>query len=204
MSALPGSGLLAAAIESALNTAIAGSGAARADLKRLEGKILRLELKGLPLAFHFLPQAGHLTVAADYHGAADITLEVPVASLVAAALQRDDAPPKGMQVKGDAETAQVFSRLLKQAHLDWEELLSRHVGDVAAHQLGNALRSLHRWGRDAAGRLGQDLADYLRYESGTLPPRHEVDGFLSDVDRLRDDVERLSARVDQAARRARP
>lgn len=204
MSALPGSGLLAAAIESALNTAIAGSGAARADLKRLEGKILRLELKGLPLAFHFLPQADHLTVAADYHGAADITLEVPVASLVAAALQRDDAPPKGMQVKGDAETAQVFSRLLKQAHLDWEELLSRHVGDVAAHQLGNALRSLHRWGRDAAGRLGQDLADYLRYETGTLPPRHEVDGFLSDVDRLRDDVERLSARVDQAARRARP
>lgn len=204
MSALPGSGLLAAAIESALNTAIAGSGAARADLKRLEGKILRLELKGLPLAFHFLPQADHLTVAADYHGAADITLEVPVASLVAAALQRDDAPPKGMQVKGDAETAQVFSRLLKQAHLDWEELLSRHVGDVAAHQLGNALRSLHRWGRDAAGRLGQDLADYLRYESGTVPPRHEVDGFLSDVDRLRDDVERLSARVDQAARRARP
>ena len=204
MSALPGSGLLAAVIESALNTAIAGSGAARADLKRLEGKILRLELKGLPLAFHFLPQADHLTVAADYHGAADITLEVPVASLVAAALQRDDAPPKGMQVKGDAETAQVFSRLLKQAHLDWEELLSRHVGDVAAHQLGNALRSLHRWGRDAAGRLGQDLADYLRYETGTLPPRHEVDGFLSDVDRLRDDVERLSARVDQAARRARP
>lgn len=204
MSALPGSGLLAAAIESALNTAIAGSGAARADLKRLEGKILRLELKGLPLAFHFLPQADHLTVAADYHGAADITLEVPVASLVAAALQRDDAPPKGLQVKGDAETAQVFSRLLKQAHLDWEELLSRHVGDVAAHQLGNALRSLHRWGRDAAGRLGHDLADYLHYESGTLPPRHEVDGFLSDVDRLRDDVERLSARVDQAARRARP
>ena len=203
MSALPGSGLLAAAAESALNNAIGGSSAARADLKRLEGKILRLELKGLPLVLHFLPQPEHLTVASDYHGDADITLEVPIASLLTAALQRDDSPPKGMQVRGDAETAQVFSRLLKQAHLDWEELLSRHVGDVAAHQLGNAFRGLHRWGRDAAGRFGQDIADYLHYESGALPPRHEVDGFLSDVDRLRDDAERLSARVDRAARRVR-
>jgi ubiquinone biosynthesis protein UbiJ len=201
VSALPGSGLLAAAVEFALNSAIEGSGAARADLKRLEGKIVCLDLKGLPLTLHFLPEGGRLAVAADYHGEADIALEVPAASLVTAALARDDTPPKGMQIKGDAETAQVFSRLLKQAHLDWEELLSRHLGDVAAHQLGNALRGFHRWGRDSAQRLGRDLADYLHYESRALPPRHEMEHFLDGVDRLRDDVERLTARVDRAARR---
>lgn len=201
MSALPGSGLLAAAVEFALNSAIEGSGAARADLKRLEGKIVRLDLKGLPLTLHFLPESGRLAAAADYHGEADITLEVPAASLLSAALTRDDTPPKGMQIKGDAETAQVFSRLLKQAHLDWEELLSRYLGDVAAHQIGNALRGLNRWGRDSAERLGRDLADYLHYESGALPPRHEVEHFLDGVDRLRDDVERLTVRVERVALR---
>jgi len=204
MSALPGSELLALGVEYALNVALEGSSAARADLKRLDGKIVRLELKGLPVVLHFLPQAERLTVAADYHGEPDITLEVPAASLLSTALRREDTPPKGMQIQGGAETGQVFARLLKQAHLDWEELLSRQVGDVAAHQIGNVLRGLRHWGRDTAARLGQDLADYLHYESGTLPPPHEVEGFLAGVDRLRDDVERLSARVERAARQVRP
>jgi ubiquinone biosynthesis protein UbiJ len=203
VSALPGSGLVAAAVELALNAAIEGSGAARADLKRLEGKVVRLEVKGLPLTLHFLPADGRLTVAADYHGDADIDLSLPASALLELAFRRDqEAPPKGLQINGDAETAQLFSRLLKQADLDWEELLSRQVGDVAARGIGNAVRDVRRWGRDAAGRLGRDLADYLHYESRALPPRHEVEGFLDGVDRLRDDVERLGARVARIATRA--
>ena len=202
MSALPGSGLLAMGAELALNASIKGSSAAQADLQLLAGKVITLELIGLPVKLYFLPQPGHLTVAADYHGETDIAVRAPAASLVGAVLKRDDAPPKGMQISGDAETAQIFSRLLKQADLDWEELLSQYTGDVAAHQIGNVLRGFRRWGRDAAGRLGQDLAEYLQYESRDLPPRREVEAFLSGVDRLRDDAERLEARLQRAARRA--
>ena len=189
-------------VEVALNAAIEGSSAARADLTRLSGKVIALKLEGLPLTFWFLPQPGRLTVAADYHGTADIEVRAPAASLMGAALRGDEAPPRGMHVNGDAETAQVFSRLLKQADLDWEELLSRYTGDVAARQVGNVVRGIGRWGRDAAERLGRDFADYLQYESRDLPPRREVQGFLDQVDRLRDDAERLDARLKRAAEKA--
>ena len=202
MSALPGSGLLAMGVELALNASIQNSSGAQADLKRLAGKVVALNLDGLPLKLWFLPQSGRLTVAADYHGAADIEVRVPAASLLTAALQRDDNPPKGMQINGDAETAQVFSRLLKQADLDWEELLSRYTGDAVARQFGNLARGLRAWGRDAAGRLGRDLAEYLQYESRDLPPRREMEAFLAGVDRLRDDAARLEARLKRAAARA--
>jgi len=205
MSTLPLAGMIAAAVQAALDAALKGSSAARADLKRLDGKVIRLELIGLPLVLHFLPGDGRLTVAADYHGTADIAVRAPVTSLMSAALKRDsEAVPRGMQVSGDAETAQVFSRLLKQADLDWEELLAQRVGDVAARQIGNAVRGLMGWSRDAGSRLGRDLADYLHYESRELPPRHEVQGFLSDVDRLRDDAERLSARFKRVESRMKP
>ncbi len=197
--------MIAAAVQTALEASLKGSSAARADLKRLDGKIIRLELIGLPLTLHFLPEDGRVTVAADYHGDADITVRAPAASLIAAALKRDgEAVPRGMQVSGDAETAQVFSRLLKHADLDWEELLAQQVGDVAARQIGNAVRGFLSWTRDAGSRLGQDLADYLHYESRELPPRHEVQGFLSDVDRLRDDAERLNARFKRVESRIKP
>ena len=205
MSALPFAGMIAAAVQAALDASLKGSSAARADVKRLDGKVIRLELTGLPLVLHFLPEDGRLTVAADYHGTADITVRAPVASLVTSALKRDsEAVPRGMQVSGDAETAQVFSRLLKNADPDWEELLAQGVGDVAARHIGNAVRGFARWSRDSGARLGQDLADYLHYESRDLPPRHEVQGFLSDVDRLRDDAERLSARVKRVESRVKP
>ncbi|HEY1992120.1 MAG TPA: SCP2 sterol-binding domain-containing protein [Gammaproteobacteria bacterium] len=204
MSALPFASFLAAGVERALVTALKGSSAARADIAKLQGKVIRLELIGLPLTLHFLPDDGKVTVASDYHGESDIVVRAPAASLMAAALRRDsEAVPRGMQISGDAETAQVFSRLLRHADLDWEELLAQRVGDVAARQIGNAVRGFMGWSRDAGGRLGQDLADYLHYESRDLPPRHEVQGFLAGVDRLRDDAERLNARLKRAETRLR-
>lgn len=204
MSALPFAGLIAAGVQAAFAAALQGSSAAHADIAKLDGKVIRLEPAGLPLTLHFLPQAGAVTVAADYRGREpDITVRAPAVSLMAAALRRDDAVPRGMHISGDAETAQVFSRLLKHADLDWEELLARRIGDVAARQVGNALRGALRWGRDAGQRLGQDVADYLHYESRDLPPRHEVQKFLDGVDRLRDDAARLQARLQRLEPRLR-
>ena len=204
MSTLPFADLIAAGVERALAASLEGSNAARADMAKLQGKVIRLELIGLPLVLHFLPEDGRMAVAAGYHGDADISVRAPAASLMAAALKRDnEAVPRGMQISGDAETAQVFSRLLKHADLDWEELLAQRVGDVVARQIGNAVRGFLGWSRDAGTRLGRDLADYLHYESRDLPPRHEVQGFLDGVDRLRDDAERFSARLKRAETRLR-
>ncbi|MGH8292903.1 MAG: ubiquinone biosynthesis accessory factor UbiJ [Gammaproteobacteria bacterium] len=193
--------LLAPAVELALHQAFAGSSAAARDLKQLDGKVIALELKELPLRLYFLPQAGKLAVRASHEGKIDLTVRAPSFALLEAALKRRDTPPRGIELNGDAETGQIFSRLLKQADLDWEELLSRYVGDIAAHQIGNLARGLLHWGRDAGSRLGQDLAEYLVYESGALPPRHEVENFLDGVDRLKNDAERLAARLQRLAGR---
>lgn len=204
MSALPGATLLAAAVEYAVNTALSGSNSAQQDLKQLAGKVIELQVKEWPLKLYFLPQPEKLSVAASHEGKPDISILAPTGTLLSAALKRDNGNLRGIEINGDAETAQQFSRLLKQADLDWEELLSRYVGDAAAHQIGNAVRDLMSWGRDATERLSKDLAEYLQYESRDLPPRHEVQDFLNGVDKLRDDAERLAARLQRAASRVKP
>lgn len=191
-------------MEFALNNALSGSSAAQRDLRQLEGKVIVLELKEFPLKLYFLPQDGRLKVRGEYRGQTDMTVRAPSAALLEAALKRGDMPPRGIELNGDAETAQTFSRLLKQADLDWEELLSHYVGDIASHQIGNLARGLARWSRDAMQRLGQDVAEYLQYESQTLPPRHEVEAFLAGVDHLKSDVDRLAARLQRLAGKARP
>ena len=193
--------LFAPVVELALNSALAGSSAAQRDLKLLDGKVIALELKELPLKLYFLPRDGKLRVHGEHRGKPDMSMRAPSFALLEAALKPGEAPPRGIELNGDAETAQVFSRLLKQADLDWEELLSHYLGDVAAHQIGQLARGFMRWGRDTAGRLAQDLAEYLVYESASLPPRHEVEGFLDDVDRLKSDVDRLATRLQRLGKK---
>jgi len=48
----------------------------------------------------------------------------------------------------------------------------------------------------------QNLREYLQEEARLLPTRYEAKEFLDAVDALRDDVERLAARVERLRSRA--
>ena len=79
--------------------------------------------------------------------------------------------------------------------IDWEELLSSYLGDPISHQLGNVSRGAKRWGRQAGDTLTQDLAEYLTEEGRFTPRRGELDAFVTAVDGLREDADRLEQRV---------
>jgi ubiquinone biosynthesis protein UbiJ len=45
-----------------------------------------------------------------------------------------------------------------------------------------------------------DIQEYLQEEAGLLPTRYEIEAFLSLVDILRDDMERVEARIERLTR----
>ena len=80
---------------------------------------------------------------------------------------------------------------------DWEEDLSKIVGDPLAFQIGYRVRGF----QDQTRQLKQDgeqmLSEYLRYELDLLPARSEVEGFNQAVTELEIQVGALEARLDQ-------
>ena len=56
------------------------------------------------------------------------------------------------------------------------------------------------WGRATAKAMLLNSAEYLREESRDLVAPGEMADFIDDVDRARDDVERLEARIERVAR----
>ena len=103
-------------------------------------------------------------------------------------------------INGDAEIAEGFQELLRAARPELEEELSRHIGDVAAHQVGNVLRGLTGWGRNAAATFAANVGEYLQEEGRDLVTRTEMDEFLREVDEQRETADRLEARVAQLTR----
>ncbi|HEX5514246.1 MAG TPA: sterol-binding protein, partial [Gammaproteobacteria bacterium] len=49
-----------------------------------------------------------------------------------------------------------------------------------------------------------NLGEYLTEEARQLPPAAEVAGFLDDIDRLRQDTDRLTARIERLERARQP
>ncbi len=190
--------------ERLLNRHIAASSRARGLLKDLAGRSMELRFAATPLRLRLTAAADGISVRPADEEPADAIIEGTPLSF--ARLATGDPTQSiragGMELHGDAEIAEGFRKLFAAARPDLEEELSRLTGDVAAHYLANFARGAVSFGRRARDTLARNVAEYLTEESRDLPARIEVEEFLAGVDRLREAVDRLDARLN-AFERAR-
>lgn len=188
--------------ERVLNRNIASSGRARALLAELAGRSMEVRFAATPVRIRLAATAEELSVAPAGDAAADAVIEgTPLAFLrLAAGDAVKSIRAGGMEVRGDAEVAEAFRRLLDAARPDLEEELSRITGDAAAHYAARFARGALDFGRRAGDILARNVAEYLTEESRDLPVRIEAEEFVEGVDRLRESVDRLEARVAAAER----
>ncbi len=182
-----------------LNAAIAELTPARELCRELDGIVASVRLRHTALAVTFRIDAGQVAIGSGAAEQPDIAITGSLSALARMAVSGDpDAIRDGrVELIGDAETAAAFQRLLAYARPDPEEQLSRVVGDTAAHSAGQFARRLGDWAKDARSTMTANLREYLQEEGRDVPSRWEAERFARDVDTLRDDVERLAARIDR-------
>jgi ubiquinone biosynthesis protein UbiJ len=188
--------------ERLLNRNIAASGRARALLAELAGRSMEVRFTATPVRIRLAASPAELSVCPAGGEATDAVIEgTPLAFL---RLASGDAAKSiragGMEVRGDAEIAEGFRRLLEAARPDLEEELSRLTGDAPAHYAARFAREAVEFGRRAGDILARNVAEYMTEESRDLPVRVEADEFLEGVDRLRESVDRLESRIAAAER----
>lgn len=106
-------------------------------------------------------------------------------------------------ISGDADFARTISELANTLRWDLEEELAPWVGDIAAVRIANAARQFLGTAKSTSQKLAENMAEYWLEENPTLLYRHAGEEFTTEVARLRDDVERLSKRIDIIERRVR-
>ncbi len=188
-----------------LNRNLAASGRARELAAGLEGRSFEVRIAATPLRIRFSANGGRIEVTAGGEG--EPTASIEGSPLTLATLAGPDAGERiragGLRVTGDAETAQAFQKLFAAARPDFEEELSRIVGDAPAHHLARAAKEALAFGQRAFDTFAQNVAEYLTEESRDLPAKPEVEMLLEDIDRLREDVDRFEARLAALERGAR-
>lgn len=199
---------LIAAIETVLNQYISMDSTAAAKLAGLSGKAIAIELQGWDFTLYLLPDTQGIQVMSAYAGEADTTIKgTPVALFnmskgesTAATLREQN-----ISIEGDLELGQQFNQFFKQLDIDWEEQLaqafskvtSESTADLLAHKLGRVAQGFQQWQPQAKQTLEQNIAEYFQQESQIFPSTEEIESFFGAVDILRNDVDRLEARIQR-------
>jgi ubiquinone biosynthesis protein UbiJ len=188
-------------IESELNRCIGESTAARELLSRLHGTSFAVHVEGFGVTGVLHADGERLRLDSDATNAT-ATLSATPFDLIR--LLRADGVSGVKRTRaalsGDLDVAERYARMLKLARPDLEEEVAKWVGDVPAHALGEVVRGVGAWIARAGGALRMNTAEYLQEESRAVPAPLEAQAFYSDVERLRDDVERLAARLTRLER----
>lgn len=180
-----------------MNRNISETTPARNLAAELSGATIAIRARDTSLSTYFSFADDAVLLSTEYESDPDVVISASLVTLGRMLASPDETMIRSgdVELTGDAVTAQRFQKLLGYAKPDLEEELSRVLGDVAAHRLAEIGRGIRNWASAARTTMGGNVREYLQEESRELPTRYEVDRFSSRLSVLRDDVERLAAKL---------
>jgi ubiquinone biosynthesis protein UbiJ len=191
--------MLTQSIENLLNRNLPRSPRAQSLCESLKARVVRIEARGpgWQLDCESLGTSLRLTKPAGDDRVPDAHISGSLASLAAlAGPSPEDVIQRGdVSIRGDAEVAQKFRELAMLLKPDVEEELSRLIGDTPAHQALRLVRAAAGFGRRVMRTGVRNVAEYMAHESRDLVPRAEAEDFFREVERLRENLDRLEARA---------
>jgi len=181
--------LPAVALSVALNALLDQQPTAKTRLVRHVGKCVQLLLPLIPLSVRIEADGG--LVAASRDALPDLQL-IPDPSAVPQWLSGGRLGDL-FRVAGDGVLAADLAHAL--AYFDWVLALRPYLGDIAASRVDQFFQGVMNWRGQAVESVGRNLAEYAVYEQAWLAEPLAVREFIAEVDSLREDADRLEARL---------
>jgi ubiquinone biosynthesis protein UbiJ len=189
-----------ASAEAMLNRNIDASSQATQLAHRLNSTSLQIEVEGI-ISVRAAVQNGRVALLAgeaNQGAAPDAVISGSARALLALSLGARPATAEqrpAAAIRGDAEIANLYRQLFMAARPDWEEELSRWIGDAPARAASRLAGGAIAWARRTHRVIGENIAEYLKEESRDLVSRAEAEEFLHGVDQVREAADRVEARL---------
>jgi ubiquinone biosynthesis protein UbiJ len=171
---------------------IAQNSWANGILRPFAGKSVQFNIALINTSLVIL-ENGSLAIAGDANIAdARVTISP---SLLLRLLAKDETARMQIDIEGDTHLAAELAKVLTNMHWDYEEDLSKVMGDVPAYKVGQFTRQAGKTIKDTGVNLASMLSEYWQEENPLIAKKRHVEQFNAEVDTLRADVERLEKRL---------
>ena len=176
---------------------------AASSLKLMSDKVVGLSLTLPQLEFFLLIKADTIRIRTDYSEQPDTWIRGSLFDLLRFGLDKDgDKQAVHLEIAGDVQLGQRLQHLLTEIEFDWEELLAPLIGDIATQQMSEGIRATGSFVGHCIESLSFSSGEFLREELKITPTQREIGHFIDNVEKLRDAVERLDARLCRIERQS--
>ncbi len=165
----------------------------------LQGKSIAIEIIDLQQTIICYPGTAGIRLSMQQPADdVDATIRARLIALFNLATQSEKVSTsiqEGISFHGDVAVAQRLQKLLANVDIDWEEVLSKQLGDVAGVQLYRLLSQAKSVVEQSVNSILQSGSEYMQEEVKVTPAPVELERMRADVTRLRHDVDRSEARL---------
>jgi ubiquinone biosynthesis accessory factor UbiJ len=192
--------LLIAALETALNRYLALDNNKEELLFPLKGKIIALTIRPFNETLYLCPTSDAIQIIDQTVTPPDTMIS---GSVWALGLMGISAKPMRsvfsgeIKIEGDIQTGKQFQAVFKKLDIDLEGLLAQYMGNEMASRISQFFRSGQGWGKETVETFKLNTAEFLQEETRDLPAKPEIDIYYQEVDKLRNDCDRLQARIER-------
>jgi len=185
-----------ASLERMINSALSYDPGSQQKLRKLGAKTLQVCCQGPAITAFVLIEDGLVQLRQHYEGQIDCQLKGSAMALANLGLSSQHSlANSGVQVFGSTGLLVDLQGIAKDLDIDWEEPLSQLLGDVAGPGLAGLVRKGMSFWREREASVWQRSGEALSEELRATPHPFELEDFNQAVDQLRDDGERLAAKV---------
>ena len=185
-------------IETVINRYLALDPEMLEKMSGFSGKVIKMEITGISKQLFIFPDASGIHITSEFDGQADTLLRGSPLSLFKMGLAANAANLllKGeVEISGDTGLGHRFKNLFSQMDIDWSEPLADWFGDSIAYQLQQTGKKFGLWSKRSVQSVSMTLSEYLQEESRDVVTETEIQMFNDSVSRLRDDADRLQAKM---------
>lgn len=193
---------LCEAFEAAVGRFLALDPGHRRLLQPLAGRVISVNLTPPGIEFFLSPTLDTVLILPAYEGQPDTRLTgSPLAflRLVLSEHPQSELFSGALAIEGNIDIARRLQTVMQRLDLDWEGWLAQLTGQSLAKQTFDWIRAASAWHRHAWRTLQWNLTEFLQEETRALPAPLEAEDLYQRIDQLRDDTERLEARVKRLA-----
>lgn len=183
-----------------LNHLLAQESWANGLLRKHSGKTVRFDLPITKITL-LVGEDGYLQQPESEDVEPNVVLNIGPDVFTAYLSDGKEAASRHVKMTGDVDFAQAIAKLTSQLRWEYEEDLSKLVGDSMAHAIVKAGKTAAAFGKTAVSDLTQSIVEFLVHEKPTLVAHEAMSDFKASVKELRDDVERLEKRIERLAER---
>lgn len=195
-------------IEKIINGLVSHDPHIKARLRSFDGKAIKVLSQSPDFSICLLFDEGELKLSAIDSSTLMLEVDATISGkaedllqlLLSRPQQRALANP-AISISGDAILVQELYDVVSSMDLDWEDYLAPVLGDIVSNEVGKFSREAKNFSQQAGTKLQRNLHDYLVEETRVVPAGEELDSFNNDLDQLRLNIDRASARAAQISSR---